>query len=159
MRVPSRRSPSRRRNATSAANASIGTTDPFPSVSLPIKSSCHGPQKRAIQMIVKLNRRADARRLGGPVKCSHLGHSRHLFGDMTDTFGAGQVDGSDPMACEEDAVFSVGASGTDGDAFSAESLGHFPELSLEVDVVLGGGHAAHDLVLAVLGLRQFLGHS
>src|SRR6266851_9498169 len=28
MRVPSRRSPSRRRNATSAANASIGTTDP-----------------------------------------------------------------------------------------------------------------------------------
>ena len=29
------------------------------------------------------------------VKCSDRGHSRHLFGDMTDTFSARQVDGCD----------------------------------------------------------------
>jgi hypothetical protein len=32
---------------------------------------CHGPQKRAIQSIMSLIRRADARRLGGPVKPGH----------------------------------------------------------------------------------------
>jgi hypothetical protein len=32
---------------------------------------CHGPQQRAIQMGVKLTRRADARRLGGPIKSGH----------------------------------------------------------------------------------------
>src|SRR5260370_2469354 len=69
---------------------------------------------------------ATAREGTGPTCCSYRGHTRHLFGDMTDTFGIGQVDGSNPVACEEDAVLSVGASGADCDAFSAESLGHFP---------------------------------
>src|ERR1700704_4345012 len=52
-------------------------------------------QARAIQVIIRLVRRAAARLLDGPVTCSYRGHSRHLFGDMTDTFGVGQVDGSD----------------------------------------------------------------
>jgi hypothetical protein len=45
--------------------------------------------------------------LGRPVKCSVRGHSRHLFGDMTDTFSARQVDGGDLMGGEEDPVFIV----------------------------------------------------
>jgi len=32
---------------------------------------CHGPQKRATQVIVELSARADARLLGGPVKPGH----------------------------------------------------------------------------------------
>src|SRR5205807_4469088 len=34
-------------------------------------------------------------------KCSDRRHSRHLFGDMTDTFSARQVDGSDMVGGKE----------------------------------------------------------
>src|SRR5438874_13458136 len=39
-------------------------------------------------------------KLDGPHECLARGHSRHLFGDMTDTFYVGQVDCCDLMACE-----------------------------------------------------------
>ena len=32
---------------------------------------CHGPQQRAIQMIVGLNRRVDVRQMDGPVEPGH----------------------------------------------------------------------------------------
>jgi hypothetical protein len=39
--------------------------------------------------------------------CSARGHGRHSFGDMTDTFSARQVDGSDVVSGEEDPILST----------------------------------------------------
>jgi hypothetical protein len=41
--------------------------------------TCHGPQKRAIQVGVELIRRVDTRRLGGPVKPDHDNFCLEVF--------------------------------------------------------------------------------
>src|SRR5258705_10816761 len=96
--------------------------------------------------------------LHGRAKCSHRGHSRHLFGDMTDTFRLGQVDGRDPMGGKEDAIVTVAVAGSYGDALSSESFRDFPSPAFEQDVISAGGYSAHDLVLAVFRSGQALGH-
>ena len=65
------------------------------------------------QQTILFRKKMDAR-----VKCLVRGHGRHLFGDITDTF-AGQVNVSDPVGAEEDAVLAVGGQRPDGDALAA----------------------------------------
>jgi hypothetical protein len=43
----------------------------------------------------------------GRDKCLDRGHHRQVFGDMTDTFSARQVDGGDLVGGEEDSVLAV----------------------------------------------------
>jgi len=45
-------------------------------VSLEAQKGCHGLQKRAIQAGIRLIRRADARRLGGPIQSGHDNFNR-----------------------------------------------------------------------------------
>src|SRR3978361_207011 len=92
------------------------------------------------------------------VKCLDRGHSRHLFGDMTDTFSARQVDGGDLVSGEENSVAAVPRYGPDGQSFATKGLRDFPLLALETDVGLGGWHNAHDLCAVVFRLRQAVGH-
>ena len=96
-----------------------------------------------------MHRRVDCR-----VKCSARGHDRHLFGDITDTFFAGQVDRCDLVSAETDAVLAIGGQRPDGDAFAAEGLRHLPELALEADIGLAGGDRAHGLARIVRHLRR-----
>src|SRR5262252_5068501 len=105
---------------------------------------------RAIQLF--------ARNAGSPAFCSAWGHGEHLFGDMTDTLVVGQVDGCDLMGGEEDAVVALGGERADRQALAAEGLRDLPQSSLEADIGLGGRDRSHDLVLAVLDLRQALRH-
>jgi hypothetical protein len=70
---------------------------------------------------------------------------------MTDGFGDGQVDFGDLMSAEEDSISAV-CERSQCDAFAAEGLRDAPEPSLEADVSLGGGDAAHDL--AALGAPE-----
>src|SRR5262245_52242761 len=88
------------------------------------------------------------------VNCSARGHDRHVFGDITDTLGAGQVDGCDLMGAEEDAVLTIGRKGPDSDTFATEGSRNDPAAALETDVVLGGRDGAHNLMVVVLDLRQ-----
>ena len=58
--------------------------------------------RASIHLHKSLSKRMDCR-----VKCSDRGHGRHLFGDMTDTFSARQVDGCDLVGGEENTVLAV----------------------------------------------------
>ena len=53
--------------------------------------------------------------MDGRDKCLVGGHGRHLFGDITDTFGIGQVDFGDLVSAEEDAVVAVNVQRLDVD--------------------------------------------
>ena len=61
---------------------------------------------------------------------------------MADTFGVGQVDKSDAVGGEKDAIFSVGVEGPKREAFAAKGLRNFPEPTLEADIGLRRGDAA-----------------
>src|ERR1700704_276219 len=67
--------------------------------------------------------------------CLARGHDRHLFGDITDTFWAGQVDTRDLVGAEEDAVCAVGCQGPNGNALATEGTRHNPGPPFEADVV------------------------
>jgi hypothetical protein len=73
---------------------------------------------------------------------------------MTDTLGAGQVDGGDLVCGEEDSVFSVDVKGTDGETFAAEGLRDFPQAAFEADIGFGGGDGADQCVGLVFDFRQ-----
>src|SRR5262245_48802631 len=90
----------------------------------------------------------------GRDKCSVRGHDRHLFGDITDTFRAGQVNVGDLVGAEEDAVAAIGGERPNGDAFAAERLRHFPQPTYKADVVLAGRHGEHCRVLTTLNMRH-----
>src|SRR5882724_9223126 len=92
------------------------------------------------------------------VKCSDRRHSRHLFGDMTDTFSARQVDGGDLVSGEENSVFVIVRRRPDGEPLAAKGLRDFPGLALEAYVGLGRRYDAHNLMAVVFGFRQALGH-
>src|SRR6516164_4585523 len=91
-------------------------------------------------------------------ECSARGHSRRVFGDIADTFSARQVDDSDLVSGKEDPVLCTVCRGPDGQALAAKGLGDLPKASLEADVGLGRGDAAHDLVAVVFDLRQTIRH-
>src|SRR6185312_16709168 len=98
-----------------------------------------------------------AMHLDGRHLCSARRHSRHLFGDMTDTFWAGQVDGCDLVGGEADGIEAVTGFWPDGEAFAPEGFGDFPESAFEADIVFGAGHGAHNLVLAIFDFGQDCG--
>jgi hypothetical protein len=52
-------------------------------------------------------RKSRPKRMDCRVKCLDRGHHRQVFGDMTDTFSARQVDGGDLVGGEEDSVLAV----------------------------------------------------
>src|SRR3954454_11775934 len=99
-----------------------------------------GPDPRIHLLRKSLSKKMDCR-----VKCSDRRHSRHLFGDMTDTFSARQVDGGDLVGGEENCVLAVFRCRPDGETFAAECLRHLPQLALEADVSLGGRYGAYGL--------------
>src|SRR5882757_2015579 len=92
------------------------------------------------------------------VKCLDRRHGRHLFGDMTDTFSARQVDGGDLVGGEENSVFAVVRCRPDGETLAAEGLRDLPGVALETNVGLGRRYGANGLVAVVFGLWQTLGH-
>ena len=61
------------------------------------------------------------------VKCLARGHDRQLFGDITDTFGIGQVYVCDVMGTEEDTIVAVTGGWSDGEALALECLRNLPE--------------------------------
>src|SRR5262252_2768451 len=94
----------------------------------------------------------------GRDKCLVRGHGRHLFGDITDTFGVGQVDGCDLVGAEKDAVQTIGIARPNGYTLATEGLRHLPARPFEADVVVAGRDHADDLLLVILNLRQLVGH-
>src|SRR5688500_14079694 len=97
---------------------------------------------------------ANPRRYGmdGRVKCSAREHSRHVFGDMADTFLIGQVDCSDLVGAEVDAIATICGERSDGESLAGEGSRDFKEAALEADIVFGGGDGADDRVLVVIDL-------
>jgi hypothetical protein len=81
-----------------------------------------------------------------------------MFGDMTDAFGFGQVDGCDQVRGEADGELAVLVAGADGQALSPKGLRHFPQTALEADVVFGARHDAQDLAFVIFGRGQALWH-
>jgi hypothetical protein len=78
--------------------------------------------------------------------------------NITDTIIVSQVDCSNLPSTEEDTEAAVGRQGPDGNGFARESFRHFPQSTLEADIVPGGGDAAHDLMTVVLDLGKLVGH-
>ena len=64
---------------------------------------------------------------------------------MTDTFRAGQVDGSDLMS-EENSVFAVVRRRPDRETLATKGLWHLPGLAFETNIGLGRRYGANDLV-------------
>src|SRR5262245_48691379 len=77
---------------------------------------------------------------------------------MTDTFEIGQVDSSDLVCAEEDAVVAIGRQWSDCDALATEGLWHLPEPSFEADVILAHWDSTYDLVVIVFDLGKPVRH-
>src|ERR1700733_7206503 len=86
----------------------------------------------------------------GRVKCTVRGHGGHLFGDMVDTSGGCQVDFTDPMRAEENAIMSIRSTWADGDALAKERLTDRPRATLELNVGLRRANLSHDVTVIIL---------
>src|ERR1700728_659669 len=92
------------------------------------------------------------------VRCLARRHDRHLFGDITDTFGLGQVYGCDLVCGEEDAVLAIRCARPYSAGFAAEGFRDFPEAAFEADIGLGCADTADDLAVVIFDLGRMFGH-